>query len=382
MKIGLIAFQNAINYGAVLQMYALKTKLESKGHEVEVINYHSESAEKGNKLKREAYVSKGTSFKLLKSFYLKIKFIRTQSMWEKKYAEFKFFRETFLNLSSKSYYNFHELNEDMNYDAVIVGSDQIWNPNITNGFDPVYFCDFNKNGLLKISYAASCGSVDTIRKNSDEFYKLIQNFNSISVREEELNKYVSLKTSSTRTLDPSLLLKSIEYDEIAVLPDKNKYLLIYKMQDNKELYSAAKKMAKLKGLHLIEIGFPPFQKDKEIEYISNASPQEFLGYFKNASFVITNSFHGTAFSIVYNKQFLTVPHRRVGQRMINLLEVLNIKERLILEAKQLDEGEIKDINYFEVNNLLESEISKSMNYLETALSTEKAQYDSKIYQTT
>lgn len=356
MNIGLLAFQNAINYGAVLQMYALKTKLENMGHNVEVINYFCESIEMGNKIDREPYVSKSANLRLLKKIYLKIEFLRTQKTWKKKYSMFKTFREEYLNLSKK-YFKETDLNNISKYDAIIVGSDQIWNPNITNGFDPVYFCAFETTkNIKKIAYSASCGSVNTIKNNSEKFYELIKNFDFISAREEELNEIINRRSKSVRTLDPSLLLDVKDYNNIAELPNENDYLLIYKMQDNKELYLISKKIAKDKGLKIIELGLPPVKRDNQIDYVSDASPQEFLGYFEKASFVITNSFHGTAFSIKYNREFLTVPHRSVGQRMINLLTLLKLNDRIITESTQLDDSKLSEVNYEKVNLLLDKEI--------------------------
>ncbi|WP_375540479.1 polysaccharide pyruvyl transferase family protein [Rossellomorea marisflavi] len=126
-------------------------------------------------------------------------------------------------------------------------------------------------------------------------------------------------------------------------------------------------MAASKGLKIIELGFSPFTGNKDIKYVPNASPEEFLGYFNNASFVITNSFHGTAFSIKYNKEFLTVPHRSVGQRMINLLNLLKLDKRIITESSQLVISKLEKINYSNVNLLLEKEIESSLSYLMTSL---------------
>lgn len=382
MKIGLLAFQNAINFGAVLQMYSLKKRLEKLGHDVEVINYFSKSTEMGNGLNRTPYLSKNTNLRLLKYSYLKIKFMKTQKMWEKKYHKFKSFRDIYLNISKNTYHSIHDFNKEIHYDTIIVGSDQVWNPNITDGFDPVFFCDFNENiQINKVAYAASCGSVSTIKENSEEFYSLIKNFDSISVREEELNNFIELERMSNRTLDPSLLTTKEEYNEIAIIPSEKDYLLIYRMQENKELYEVAKNIAAKRNLQIIELGFSPFKKDPGIKYIEDASPVEFLGLFKEASFVVTNSFHGTAFSIIYNKQFYTVPHRSVGQRMINLLELLNLNNRLILKADQINFEELKEIDFEPVNLLLKVEIDKSMNYLENSLFTEGVNSKPMIYQT-
>ncbi|MCM2604244.1 polysaccharide pyruvyl transferase family protein [Rossellomorea marisflavi] len=247
MNIGLIAFQNAINYGAVLQMFSLKTKLEEMGHHVEVVNYLCDSVEKGNKLNRKPYVSKNAKLRLLKMLYLKGKYISTQKDWEEKYNSFKAFREKYLNLT-ESYTLDSDFKSLETYDAVIVGSDQIWNPNITNGFDPVYFCTFSLDKKVKkIAYSASCGSIKTIENKSTEFYELLNNFDYISAREEELSEFINIQSNSVRTLDPSLLLSKEKYNSIAKNPVDENYLLIYKMQDNKELYDTAKKSLHRKG---------------------------------------------------------------------------------------------------------------------------------------
>lgn len=369
MKIGLLAYQNSINYGAVLQMYALKTKLEQYNHLVRTINYQCESIEKINGLNRSPYVSKNIKHHNVKSLYLRFEHLRTQKRWEEKYYRFKEFRETYLDLTDE-YQERCELN-NIKFETIIVGSDQIWNPNITNGFDPVYFCDFKTSeDVKKLAYSASCGSVKTIIDQKEKFLDLINNFNSISARENELTQFINSRSDhkAERTLDPSLLLELEEYDKIAQLPAEEKFLLIYKMQDNKELYKTAQVIAKRKGLKIIELGFPPLFKKNNIEYISNASPNEFLGYFKKASFVVTNSFHGTAFSIKFNKEFLTVPHRSVGQRMIDLLKLLNLEERIITQSNQLDDIKLSNINYELVNKRLNDEIDNSLSFILNSIS--------------
>lgn len=370
MKIGILSFQNAVNYGAALQLYALQTSLENYGYDVEIIDYICKSVEKMNKIDRQPFVAKNTNLRLLKKIYLKFDYYRTRNIWDKRYYSFKNFRENYLKLSNQRFYSIKDLNNINRYDAIIVGSDQVWNPNITDGLDPVFFCAFElPDEVKKIAYSASCGSVNTLKNNYDIFYELINNFDHISTREEELNKFVNLKKKSTRTLDPTFLLNLNEYNKIVKSLDIDNYLLIYKMQKNDDLYKLAKKISKEKQLKIVDISFPPpLKKDKEIIYLPYISPQEFLGLFRKASYVITNSFHGTAFSIIFEREFFTFPHRSVGQRMVDLLNLLKLKERLVTDLDKIYSIDIAPINYKIVNEILKIEIKKSLSYLNNALS--------------
>lgn len=367
MRVGILTFHNAVNYGGVLQAYALQQALIKLGLEVEIIDYYNESIQLSNQLNRKVKLSKNTKHRFLKTIYIKGNHILTSDIWKKKYNNFKSFRESKLNLTKKMK-NSSEFDE-LNYDALIFGSDQIWNPNITGDFDFIYFGKFKTNAV-KIAYAASCGSVNTIKENKKEFIELISNLDYISTREKELQELIVNNTTYEviQTIDPTLLLSHQDYNNISINPEsKNKYLLIYKLQDNKEIYKCAKKIAKEKNLQIYEIGIKSKFKNN-IKYFESVGPEEFLGLFKNAEFVITNSFHGTVFSIINKKNFYTIPHKTVGERMIDLLNRLDLDDRLIRCAEEIVFEDLMKINYEKVENNIDISKKSSIEYLKNTLS--------------
>lgn len=367
MKIGIVSFQNAINYGATLQIYALQTQLEKLGHEVNIINYFSEAIENSNRLKRTPKIYRGAKFRTLKMIYSRIKIIYTKKQWEKKYYLFQAFMDNRLH-KTVPIYNNENLNEYVsrnNIEVLICGSDQIWNPNITGGLDDIYFLNI-KQDIKKISYAASCGSINVLKGRESEFFLLINNLDGVSVREQELSDYITSnsKIENKVVLDPTLLLKKEEYNLLVKESINEKYVLIYLKQENSELIKIAKIIAKKHALKIKLICDNKFFKfSNDIEYLTAISPEDFLGYFKEAQFIATNSFHGTAFSIIYEKQFITVPHKSVGSRMIGLLETLDLKNNIIYKSKELKEGNYSEIDYKKIKPKLNSLIDSSQEFL-------------------
>lgn len=368
MKVGILSFQSAINYGGILQIYAMQQHLKKMNITPIVINYENKSIKKSNKLKRQVNLPERTNLRLLKMIYLKIAFRKNKKSWERKYIIFQEFKKKHLNLSGKAINNLNS--ETINsFDAYILGSDQIWNPNITDGFDPIFFGDFESEGK-KIAYSASCGSIKTLDHKEREFFDLIKKLDHLATREKELLNYIenSTELKGTHTIDPTLLLDKEDYDIITERPNlRGKYILIYKLQENSEIYKAAKSIAKNRSLEIVEIGFKPFKTVKGITYLETEGPKEFLGLIENAQFVITNSFHGTVFSIIFEKEFLTIPHKSVGQRMVELLTSLNLNERLITEFNEEMNKSLVNINYKLVKEDLKLLRKKSITYLTESL---------------
>lgn len=368
MKAGILTFYNAINYGGVLQAYALQEYLKKGDIEAKIINYESPSIKRANQINRQVKIHKGVKLRLLKTVFAKLDYATTKKRWKAKYLKFEKFRNAHLDLVSKGAVSKESITK-LDLDAIFVGSDQVWNPLITRGLDDVYFCDFPTNAK-KISYAASTGSLNTIKSDTTEFLKLVENFDAISTRELDLGEYIKQYTEkeTIQVVDPTLLLNKDDYSKIAIKPNINHpYLLIYKLQVNENIYKLAEKIAKEKGLIIYEIGFKPWKSKKGINYLEIIGPEEFLGLFEAADYIITNSFHGTVFSIINQKSFLTVPHRSVGQRMIDLLESLDLADRLIYSSEHLTPKLINKIDYQCVNNKLETRKDVSKRFIQEAL---------------
>ena len=370
MKIGILSYHNSVNYGAVLQIFALKTTLEKLGAEVSVVNYEAISSEYSVFSFKNAMSTNGFTKGLVKYIYYKI--IAKKHINIKK-ENFEKFTENYFNLSQKykSIDDFEKLND---YDVIICGSDQIWNPEITNGFDPMLFCNFNSNKIKKYSYAASVGDVKIISslEKKKEFLRLIKNFDQIAVRETELAEFITENTSVNPlvTLDPTLLLNAEEYDKVEDNRNvKKDYILIYQLARYPKTMEVAKQLAKDNNLKIIEIINNPYVKSKNSLMELSASPGEFVNLMKNANYIITNSFHGTVFSIIFKKNFYTISSRTRNSRIINILGTLELNDRLIEEKAQ--DFPRDEIDYTKVKPLLEKQRESSLNYLKKIVMSEK-----------
>jgi hypothetical protein len=347
---GIFTFHRAHNYGAMLQSYALKYICEHLGHETFIVDYQPEYIES-----QYLYFNfKGN----LKEKLLKLYNVRGNIEKKKK---FNSFMNSYLGLSPYS----QDVRE---YDFFIYGSDQIWNPDIKGSFDPVYFGEHDLAGKKHVSYAASIGKPQLDNAEKEQFSKLINRIDKISVREKTAKRIVNMLTGKNVdvVLDPTLLLNREEWGQIARYPRLNgRYLLVYEVVKYPETMRLAKKVAKQLNLKIVEIIYARTKPFSDHIRINDAGPVEFLGWFGNADYVITSSFHGTAFSIINRKNFYTIPHRYSGSRMADLLTEIGLEDRLAANVDLLDE--ICDVDYSLTEARLEQKKEESIGFLKTAL---------------
>lgn len=331
MRIAIVTFHNAFNYGATLQCAALSKMLSKQGVDVSVIDYLPGYVEDKKSVFRYLKDVKKANNKI-KAAAKGVAYLRFAIDIHKRNRAFDDFVRKNMNLT-RTYSTERELEIDPpTADAYICGSDQVWNKVITNNaFDDVFFLQFVKNGL-RIAYAVSLGETGP-SENKDELSSLTKKFDFISVREEniavELGKVLSRDVATV--VDPTLLLDEADYTAfekpVSFAPDR--YLLVYNIQNSDLSISLAEKIAREKGLQIIDISPNPFQKAKgSIKKIS-VGPGEFLTLIKNAEYIVTNSFHGTVFSLIYRKQFYTIPHKKRPGRMVSLLRLCGLEDRII-----------------------------------------------------
>ncbi|MFI3227801.1 MAG: polysaccharide pyruvyl transferase family protein [Clostridia bacterium] len=367
MKIGILTFHNAHNYGATLQAFALRTILREMGHDTHIINYRNDYLEKRYDAKLHLTIGKReiiNPFKWLgvvKRYYSN-KF--AQDEWSKQYANFKSFINEIILENNISSINKEELSL-LPYDVFICGSDQIWNAGITNGLDSAYFLEFQTNAK-KISYAASIAHKQIIKNEKEYFKQALSDFDYISVREESavitLKEIVSKKISVT--LDPTLLLDVSAYDNLlADNQEKDKYIFVYFISENKELMECAEHIAQEMGYKLVELHY--YLQKNLIGHNQRADlgPREFLTYMKNAEFILTNSFHGTVFSMLYHKKFYSVYGQ--DERKDNILNAVNLQSRHIKNKDEIDLNSI--IDYEKVDKYLEEYRNDSLEFLDYAI---------------
>lgn len=361
MKIGIITFHCSYNYGSALQTYALKTLLENNSHSVNIINFIYKLDFEQYKLFRvRHYIKRPYKFLWDIIFYNKNK-IRKNN--------FELFAEKYLNLTQKKYYNCRDIKElNSEFDIFICGSDQIWNLDCTQGVEPAYFLKFANKDKLKIAYAPSLAHVKFAKNYDADLKKAIKDLDYISIREESTLPLIQPLTEKkvSVVLDPTLLLDQKDY-ELIISREKQKseYVFVYMLEYSVELVKYCNEFSSKKGIKVIYIANNKFSGIKG-ENAFGIGPDKFLKYIKEAKYIITNSFHATVFSIIFNKNFVTFTTKRSSSRMVDLLNKLGISERIYNENFNID----KDIDYDMVQEKLIDMRKSSLEYLSKALKRE------------
>ncbi len=368
-KVGIITVHKNVNYGANLQAYASSKYISKLGYDAKIIDYtlpsHEESAHLYSWLKQSWDRAEK------KPALRKVKLISALAIsipWKsKRLKNFKKFRKKYMNLTCPCKTGLDIAKVGL--DTVVCGSDQIWNPTITDGINPLFFGDID--GVEKrISYAASVGKEKYSEEDELKVKDLLNKLDYISVREQNTAEYLSTLTDKKieTVCDPVFLLDKEGYDKVlSKRKIKGDYVLLYSVIHNDELTAIAKTYAQKKGLKLIEICGG---KDKGATHkqILTYGPAEFLSAFKYAKTIFTNSFHGTAFSLIFKKDFYVVDNKYGGSRIINILNKANCLDRLIESPITND---LPSIDYQNVRNKLSAYVESSKAFLEKALTSEK-----------
>lgn len=352
MKIATITCHRAYNYGAVLQAYALEKYLEKDNNEVEIIDYYPTDLRKSE--------NKTGISKIVRDVLRILDFKKSEKV-------FGNFIKKNLKIT-KRYRTLESLKNDLPKDDIfIVGSDQVWNCNMRNGKDDTYFLTFVPTSKIKASYAASIAMDSLNFEQKNRFRNLLSNFSYISVREKTATKLLvdSGVKNVEQVLDPVYLLDKEEWDKLA---DKSrlkldeKYILVYGFKRQKNLYEYAKKLAKEKNckLYSINTNFEDHFLGMD-KYFWNANPEDFVNLVRNAEAVITNSFHGLSFSIIYKKcvhQF--TKNGTENSRMIDLLNELGLINRLVKNDSII----LDDVmDYEKTYNIINYRKKESMDFL-------------------
>ena len=370
MNIKTMTCHHVYNYGATLQAYALQTYLESQGHNVEIIDYRLPTH-----IRYELFMPypKGRMYELIKKIpilkyivcpYRNIKMLQT---WGRKKA-FDDFDKRFLHLSSVTYRNINEIRKNPpNADVYIAGSDQIWNTDALNGKDLGYYLDFGNKNIRRISYAASFG-ISKIKVGLEDFVaRELRKFNKISVREKTgLDILKRLGLNGTLVVDPVFLLSKEQWLCNLNLKEKEgNYILLYDfLHDDVAIRNFALALSKKKKLKIVSVNDISEAPYADIQ-INNAGPIEFLQYLLNATYVVSNSFHATAFSLIFQKEFATFSliSQHNSTRMEDLLQCVGLEYRLNPVNIQI----FRTVDWEKVSTTLLNLIVGSKNFLNTQI---------------
>ena len=332
-KIGIITIVYAENYGAVLQCYALKQFLLNRFvNNIYVLDYHSDADKIGYGIVYNTLLKKH-QWKLYTKYLLKLPFVFEKKIKRKKI--FESFRNAYLNPQKID-----------NLDTIIYGSDQIWAyAQDFGGYNRFYWGDYF-SAKKKIAYSASMGEISGI--DNTFIVEHICNFDSISVRESNLQKFLANFYSKKIpvTLDPTLLLDYNQWNSFAgnIKIFDEEYILVYNLNGNDVIKKTASMLSKEKNMRVVEIlGHPKIKENSFVK--STFSPKEFVTLFKYASYVLTSSFHGTVFSLIFKKNFL-VSQKNNTQRVKTLLASFGFEGRFIEyeNISKIDEGDYESFD--------------------------------------
>lgn len=341
MTIGILTYHRAHNYGAMLQAYALRTFLQDSGYVVNFIDYWPQYHNQQYALIRPILgdTLKNRCINLFSD-------ILTLRRRYKRRKRFENFRERYLGLSCIAQYTLKESTLHDTYDCVIVGSDQIWRNRHTGGkylgWDRTYFCQTISTRHC-ISYAASMGVISLDDTERIQLTQYLKRFDTLLVREQSLcNLIKDCGYSAEVVLDPTLLFAKEKWNRI--LPQTSyrryAYVLYYELLPNAQgLKYATEKAKELRCKLLVMDG--NIHTIPRLGHIQYASPIEFMHAVRDAEFVVATSFHGTAFSIIFEKQFITIGLKDNADRVLTLLQALDIEEHYITSFQR----SISMINY-------------------------------------
>ena len=388
MKIGIITFHFVTNQGAVLQCYALQTYLEKLGHTVSIINYQPAYHMVRYAAWKNPFVFSlvrwrqtyklNTRKRLFKSFlsFLAAMKANIKRVDVKKEKIFKTFTDQYLHMTDK-YTTLDSLKDNFpQMDVYISGSDQLWNPILLDGgFDPAYFLDFGNDKIFKMTYAVSLKETYS-NEETKQLGELCKHLNAIGIREDNSDLENSIEQSINIQVDPTLLLDSADYKRIECqrLVDEP-YIFVYGFQNLKSINRLVCEISEKNNLKVINGSPNKVLLTCQCNKVYNYGPSEFLSYVKNAEFIVTNSFHGTAFSIIYRKQFAVIPHTTRGKRMIRLLGKLGLSKRL---WKPENFNWWEKVDYSTVEEKLSLLRNESYQYLHNNLALAKSKHNIRV----
>ena len=365
MKIGILTYHRAENYGALLQSYALLFYLRNKGFDASFVDYWPEYHRDYFRIfPRLKFREGGLAIKV---FCVYMAVVWGYARWRRKRILGGFITEKFGLNSKVKYSNPTDICSE--YDLVLYGSDQIWRKQGLPDFpgrDPWYLGSDNIIAR-KVAYAASVGASSFERQEEYMIKRALSSFEVMSVREESLQLSLErMGMKSTLVVDPVFLLSSKQWRELSLESKQHqnyKYILFYNLLDSSESKCFTENLSRRTKLPIKEItkvyGFNRIGE----RYVHAASVQDFLSLIDNAEVIVSNSFHGVAFSIIYQKQFFAVGMGNRADRVLSLLKTLGLEKRYITSGKIIEEK----IDYTKITDVLSQYKAESESFIESVL---------------
>ena len=366
-KAFVITLQNVRNYGSVLQALATQEVLEKHGLEVWFYNYFKNGRDNGILARTKGYTKKdGAVGKIVKTAMLMPTFIRQDRL-------FSNFLKRYLHTIPNAVCTEEDIKKlTLDADVYITGSDQTWNSGWNNGILPPLFLSFAPSDKPKIAYAASFGKAKLDDWEVEETRMRLSQYKAISVRESsavDIIDDLNIGIKAVHVLDPTLQVSGDFWRQILSHPVKHeRYCLLYQLNHNTEFDNFAMEFAHRKGLKLIR-WCNRYDQTRLPADVKLAVPtvDEFVSYIDHANFILTDSFHCTAFSHNLNKQFLSVLPNEFGGRIGSLLKLTGLESRRVKDLQDFSVCDMPNIDYNPVNAILERERKVADDFLDKAL---------------
>lgn len=371
-SIAVMTLHNSPNYGSCLQSFATQSVLDGLNLDTQIVDYYRHDAIPENETNRALngqLVKKMPIFKLpgMKALAR----IPVSRIVARRAAPLNEFRRTRLHLSPTKYYSSEELERNPpQADIYCTGSDQVWNSVWNKGFNKSFYLDFAPEDAPRIAYAASIGKATLDDWEKVPMREALHRYSHISVREEEA---VGLLDSigvhgAVPVIDPTLMLTRSDWGRIAsrkLVPGQS-YILIYQLNKNPEFDKYAQRLSKKLQLPLYRIAYGVHEKRKGEHAIVCPKVEEFLGLFMNAEYVLTDSFHGTAFSVNLQRKFVAISPGRFSGRIMNLLSMTDMANHYLDDYRNLDIAD-QSFDFTHAQDVLANKRREATNFLLTAV---------------
>lgn len=369
-SVGLLTFHGAHNFGSVLQTYASCKVLQNMGYDVEVINLRPQGQRNLYHIFKPCH---WTASSIVRTLFTALNYYALR----KRYNKFERFINNVLPTTERVFADSSEIKAyARKYDIYYTGSDQIWNPACPD-FDPAFYLNFTTSDSRRVAYAPSLGKNKFDNATLRLIRKLLTNVDFISCREAEGAALLRTLTDKpvAHVCDPVVLLDRKYLEELAVTPKETApYILTYFLENNHGDRSQVETVRKRTGYKVIALNeYIRDWANPHIRLHLNCSPEEFLGLIKNASLILTNSFHCTAFSVIFQRKFFTCmaasenTKNNNDSRKVDFLKLLGLESRLLPNGTTPDLSQ--EIDYSKVEPALEAFRQSSLDYLINALTS-------------
>lgn len=368
MKVDFITRHAIPNYGSILQTYATQKVLKKLGCDSEVIDYIRLDETVNKTITTNCGIDgNGIKSKIKRLGYIVLQGPNVKHM-HKRFAKY---RKMYLKQTEKEYNSVEELKENLpNADVYCTGSDQVWAKIGGVNYDEAYFLSFVPNGKRCISYAASLGKSKIDVELEKQLPQLLEKYETILVRENTAEEIIKEKgfDNVKQVLDPTLLLNSEEWSELSEKTklDGKEYILVYQLHHNKQMEDYLKKLKKHTKLPIYRVHPSFYYGFKPGKFIYLPTPGEYISYIKNAKYIVTDSFHGTVFSLTFNKNFVDILPGETSTRIESILKLVGQENRIVKDFDDFSWLD-KNIKYDEINKIISKEREESLQDFKNAI---------------